>query len=215
MSRWSLVSYGGVQSIFNRITSSVPLSNFKVEESSGIDFSLDIRYNFSEKISVGTGLDLNTHSLKLTDSVVDMDIIIEGEWLLTVDSVLIYQVTYDTILSTTKVQGGIKQTSIGIPLYFSYSTPLSSRLSLRTAIGGRLSYETFGVGTQALGFPKSTFSQFGVSTFIRPEIQYRFNNFGVGLYGKFTYDFKHGIDWESIQRQRCGIGGGFVLSYTF
>ena len=73
--------------------------------------------------------------------------------------------------------------------------------------------ETFKVRSQDAGLPKSTFSQFGFSALIRPEIQYSFNHFGIGMYGEFTYDFKHGVNWESIKRQRCSVGGGFLIRY--
>ena len=218
--KWSLMLYTGGQGAFNAVKSNSANSTYRVQEYGGVDLALEADYIISRQLSLGGGIDFTQRKTKLRDSYSFTDSIVSGgQWVINnpnqPDSLQdsTFLTTYDVTTTQSVFQSLTQQTSIGIPLYISYTIPLNNRLSFRLAAGARVSYESFNVKYEDAELPSTTLSQFGVNAMLRPEILYNFNRFGLGVYGKMTYDFKHGINWDAINRKRYGLGGGIVLRY--
>lgn len=220
--RWSLLTYVGMQSGFNLLSSSDASSKLSVEEQGGLDLALETNYSFSRRFGAGVGVDYFHRDTKMIGAYNTTDSVLTGgSWVINnpsqPDSLQdsTYFETYDVTTSNQQISSLTRQTSIGVPIYLTYSIPIATRFSFRLSAGAHFSYYTFKVQFEDAGLPESSFSNFGVNAMLRPEFIYSFNRFGIGVYGKMTYDFNHGVNWTSISRQRYGFGGGVVMKYKF
>ena len=218
--KWSLMLYTGGQGAFNTVQSNTANSTYRVQELGGIDLALETDYIISRRLSLGGGIDFTQRKTKLRDSYSMTDSVISGgQWVINNPSQpdtlqdSTFFATYDVTTTQSVYESLTRQTSVGIPIYVSYTIPMNSRLNFRIAAGARVSYESYKVSFEDVGLPATILSQFGVNAMLRPEVIYNFNRFGVGVYGKMTYDFKHGINWDAIDRKRFGLGGGVALRF--
>lgn len=111
-------------------------------------------------------------------------------------------VNYETRINTV---------SITVPIYLTYERAISNNLSFMLSGGVKLSYLKQKILTESASFPQPSYSNFGLSLLIRPEIRYDFNRFGIGMYFSSGYNSLTGMDWDSFNRQRFNFSGGVVL----
>lgn len=220
--RWSLLTYVGLQGGYNALSSNDASSQLSIKEREGFDLALEANYSFSRRFGAGVGVDYVSRQTEMNRSFVISDSTISGgNWVIDnpsqPDSLQdsTYYETYDVTISNQEVSSLTRQASYGIPVYLTYTIPLSTRFSFRLSAGGHFSYQTFKVQFEDAGLPEASYSKFGVNAMLRPELIYGFNRFGLGVYGKMTYDINHGVNWNEIKRQRYGFGGGIVLRYKF
>ena len=221
----SLSLYSGVTGAANQLNPTITTlaaSNLSVKELNGYTFAIEASNQMFGQFGIATGVQYSTRNDYLIDAVSVTDSsIVGGQWEYvynnpqTQDSIIDsnYVNLYNVAVNTIENESIIQSVAISIPIYFTYEKAIGNHLSLRVSAGARFSYLKLKTLNDNVFVPSPTYSKFGLSLLLRPELRYDFSRFGIGLYGTTGYNAITGMNWETHNRHRYEFGGGLVLRF--
>lgn len=220
--------YAGFNSGISNVVSTIqPISSVKrttISESSGLNLGAEFGYHFNGRIGITGGIEYSASNSEVMEHDTTGQVeLVDEYWAyiynnpVTQDSIIDsnYVYEYGWVSSDITNTSMVKSQSFSLPVYLNYNIPVGTKMNLGLYTGARLNFlnQKFIDDNGAILNPK--LSKFSLSVMFRPELTYQFNKFGVGLYGRFGYDVKPGMHWETMRRNRFEVGGGLVLKYRF
>lgn len=194
----------------------------RLNEGTGLDLSAEFGIGltrFSE-IKTGLGYENRNWSVEQSDQVTD-SVFTGFEWVLFQDSTMqwdsVYMATYDSYLSAISASKNYHVNAFVLPVYYSRKFELATRLDLTLSLGARfkyLQYKEFDNEVGNFNDPASI-SKFDIDISLRPELNYHFTHFSLGLYSTCNGNLLNSMQWDFAERRRLTFGTGMVFRYVF
>lgn len=193
-------------------------SSMKIEEKNTFFVQAEASYFFTERFALTSGLSYHTRTenyfkeLPTTQSViVDYQVqYVYDSSMAVIDSIFVPVYNVDTVAA--QLRSSYRLYSIGIPVFFTWSQPLSAKLCLDLSAGAVFSIQGYrAISNDLLLSP--TVNKPGVKACLRAQLRYQFSRWGVSLNSNFGYDLTPGIQLPEIQRKRSFLEVGAGIHY--
>lgn len=224
----SLDVYAGVEKGFNNYDYTVQTfvaMDKNLTEDLGTSVSLEVSYPLRSRLSLASGIGMHRANNMFTRETPGIDSTYVGDTMIVTwyfDTVTQMQ-TADTTFSAMYEYNEfnnmestfITRTSFFVPLYIKYEMPIGLRWSVGASAGVRFSYDHLKIGDNMLNMTVNEFKRFGISTVIRPQINFSTGQWKFGAYGQTGFDLIHGLSGDATRVRRLSLGGGLNFRYTF
>jgi len=215
--KWNIALYGGIVNGINILNP----TNTQLVEKISTNFSLEATYQFHSKFAVSAGLGFDHRSESLNKNFNQIDSIISGtnvQYIIDsnnviIDSIVIIDYAFNTVNSSEKQL--ITYSTFSIPLYLNYTVFEKNKWSGAIGAGIKLNYFKTIVNSSISEFQNPTLSNFGLQVQLRPQLNYNWSKFGIGIYSTITFDVKQAAEWADFTRKRVASGTGIIFKYKF
>lgn len=203
---------------FNRLTTNDTL-DAKLKEKDAFHFQAEATYLFRPNLGITSGINYGLHTEELSQKTTATDSVITGystEYILDsagqviIDSITvpIYNIQYSQVTGVNSY----RIYSVGIPVLFTYSLPISTKLNLDLSGGAVMSIQGSKIISESLYQDGATVNKFGAKLCLRTQLRYQFSAWGVSLNTNFGYDIIPVNTW-SMNRSRTYLELGAGVHY--
>ncbi len=159
-----------------------------INERQTFHLSLENEFRITSHFGISLGLSLDRSMVIYTDESLDTNFIYKNE------EYLVYENKYS------------------IPVSISFSSMIYKGLGFRFATGAYLSYQKNRIVSNLnTGSDNLLNKDIGYRAFFRTELDYSFPEFSIGIYGKYSYDFKPNTVLYEMERSRQVFQLGIIL----
>ncbi len=207
---------GGTTFGFNQLKTTDTVNTLK--EKGSFFFQGEATYFLRPRIAITSGFNYEGRTENLSQEVTTMDSVVIGshmeyifDSLQILDSFLVDD--YGIQAVTANRQNSYKLYAVSLPVLFTYSQDLSSKLKLDISGGAILSLQGSKIISETYNQGMTVVNKFGVKACVRTQLRYQFSAWGVSLNTNFGYDLIPVNSWNGVKRTRTFLDLGVGVHY--